>query len=185
MGANFHVNKNGNLYAVNGEFAGKITSSEGKIGGWTINSDGLSAGYMEIKSNGSMKNTNEKWSISRNGQATFSDINITGGKMTGGTIGGGSKMTGGSISPGGVGCGGYDNMNKWCEHIVATSVTADYIESKVSDSGLSFTGWLNARKFSCSKEAYYKGSQIATQSWVRTELLKYAKKSDIPSSTNP
>lgn len=176
MGSNFHVNSAGQLYCI-----------DGSIGGWKIKAGSLTGGSLTLYSTGAIKGTN--WNISSGGKATFSDIHITGGNMSGGTISGGTRtggsITGGSISPGGVGCGGYDNMNKWCEHIVATSVTADYIESKVSDSGLSFTGWLNARKFSCSKEAYYKGSQIATQSWVRTELLKYAKKGETSSSTNP
>lgn len=176
MGANFHVGSNGWMYA-----------TAGTIGGWTIGSSTLKGGNLTLNSGGSMSGPG--WKIESGGKATFNNIHITGGEMSGGTISGGNRtggsITGGSISPGGVGCGGYDNMNKWCEHIVATSVTADYIESKVSDSGLSFTGWLNARKFSCSKEAYYKGSQIATRSWVQTELLKYAKKSDIPSSANP
>lgn len=176
MGVNFHVNKKGQFYAINGT-----------IGGWAIGDSSLKGGSLTLYSSGAVKGTN--WNISSGGKATFSDIHITGGNMSGGTISGGTRtggsITGGSISPGGVSCGRYDNMNKWCEHIVATSVTADYIESKISSSDLSFTGWITARKFSCSREAYYKGSQIATQSWVRTELLKYAKKGDIPSSTNP
>lgn len=178
FGSNFHVSSAGNMYAI-----------DGSIGGWDIQNDRLKGGTLTLYKTGAINDSNDAWHIDSGGKATFKNIRITGGEMSGGTISGGNRtggsITGGSISPGGVGCGGYDNMNKWCEHIVATSVTADYIESKVSDSGLSFTGWLNARKFSCSKEAYYKGSQIATQSWVRTELLKYAKKSDIPSSANP
>lgn len=182
MGANFHVNKSGYLYAINGEFAGKITSSEGEIGGWKIKKTSLEGGKMSINSNGSMSGNG--WSIGSDGKASFKNMNISGGTISGGSRTGGS-ISGGSISPSKVGVPGGGNLNDWCKDIVARSVTADYIESKVSDSGLSFTGWLNARKFSCSKEAYYKGSQIATQSWVRTELLKYAKKEDIPSSTSP
>ena len=118
FGSNFHVGSNGDMYAV-----------AGTIGGWTIGTSSLTGNNLKLYSSGAIEGTN--WNINSGGKATFSDINITGGKMTGGTIGGGSKMTGGSISPSGVSCGGYDNMNSWCQDIVARTVTADYIKSKV------------------------------------------------------
>jgi len=43
-GNNFGVDTNGKLYASDAEISGKITSKEGSIGGWTINSTGLRYG---------------------------------------------------------------------------------------------------------------------------------------------
>ena len=74
MGGNFHVDSQGNLYAINGNFAGKITSSEGNIAGWTLSSSSLTGGSMKINSNGSMSGKN--WSITADGKASFSNANI-------------------------------------------------------------------------------------------------------------
>ena len=116
LGANFHVDSSGNMYANNGTFVGKITANSGTIAGWNIGNSALTGGEMTINSNGSMKGP--KWSINTDGKATFSDINVTGGNWTGGTISGGKRtggsITGGSISPKGVACGNYGNMNDWC-----------------------------------------------------------------------
>lgn len=145
MGANFHVDSNGNLYANNGEFVGKVNASSGKIAGWTINSTSLTGGNTTISSSGAM--SGNKWSITADGKATFENINITGGKMSGGTISGGSRtggsITGGSINPGGVSCPGYSSMNDWCVGkihaeeawigtLIANKITADYISSKIA-----------------------------------------------------
>lgn len=57
IGGNFRVDNNGNLTATNGAFNGKITSSEGNIGGWTITSEALSCnnGAVSLNSNGTIK----------------------------------------------------------------------------------------------------------------------------------
>ena len=49
---NFKLDGNGNITVVNGNFSGEITSNSGKIGGWTINSEGLSNGTVFIKNDG-------------------------------------------------------------------------------------------------------------------------------------
>lgn len=73
-----------------------------------------------------MKGSN--WSIDSNGKASFSNMNISGGKMSGGTIGGSSKMTGGSISPGSVGVPGYTNLQQWCNNSADNRIKALFVE---------------------------------------------------------
>ena len=46
-GKNFGVLKNGTMYATNANISGKITSHEGEIGGWNVNSQGLYYGESE------------------------------------------------------------------------------------------------------------------------------------------
>ena len=132
LGANFHVNSNGDLYANNGTFQGKITATSGTIGGWDISSTTLKAGNVTLNSNGSI--TGSGWSITNGGKATFNDIHVTGGNWSKGTISGGSRtggsISGGSISPSGVSCGGFDNMNQWCKDIVVNTVTADFVKTR-------------------------------------------------------
>ncbi len=117
FGSNFHVGSNGNMYAV-----------AGTIGGWTIGASSLTGGSLKLYSTGAINDSGDAWHIAANGEATFKNVKTA--NIKGGTISGGSR-TGGSISPSGVSCGGYNNMNSWCEHIVATTVTADYIKSRV------------------------------------------------------
>ena len=94
-GTNATVNgENGTYYILAGNnfgvtIDGKIYASAGKIGGWAIQSDRLRSNvannsYIDILANGSIKgivNNTEKWSIDRNGMATFNNANITGGKI--------------------------------------------------------------------------------------------------------
>lgn len=84
----FLVTRSGKLYCSNVDIAGKITSSSGTIGGWTINDNRISTtnDYGEsvyIHSNGSIRLGNN-FSVSSSGNVTMSG-NIT---ATGGTIGG-------------------------------------------------------------------------------------------------
>ncbi len=48
----FTVDGEGNIVCENANITGTITSSNGSIGGWTINSDGLTNGNIFVKSNG-------------------------------------------------------------------------------------------------------------------------------------
>jgi len=50
---NFSVDKNGNMTCNNANIKGTIESSNGKIGGWTINSSGLTNGAVHVNSDGS------------------------------------------------------------------------------------------------------------------------------------
>ena len=152
IGENFHIDRNGNLWANSGDFTGKITSSEGEIAGWKISASSLTGGDMIINSNGSISGGSEKkghakWSINENGIATFSKINITGGeisggtisggtrtggKISGGTIGGSAKMNGGSFSPSKVNnADGKGTILDWADEIVTGKITADYIYGKI------------------------------------------------------
>ena len=114
--------------------------------------------HIEIGADGTIQcvlgKNNIRWKIANNGTATFSgkltaeDISITGGSMTGGNIGGKASMTGGSIGGGGygpsIGSGttistadvhtsdGKTTLDKWCEDIVAKTVTAEYIAGKLT-----------------------------------------------------
>ena len=49
---NFNVDKDGNINCTNANIKGIIDSSSGNIGGWTINSEGLSNGTVFIKNDG-------------------------------------------------------------------------------------------------------------------------------------
>ena len=120
LGSNFSVTSGGNLTCVNGNFSGTITSSSGRIGGWTINGSGLTNGVMYIYSNGSIGGSN--WSISANGYASFSNLNATGGSIgiagSGTTISsGGTRLSSGSTTVNGSSLSTYiqnlvvDNIN--------------------------------------------------------------------------
>jgi hypothetical protein len=49
---NFNVDKNGNLKCNNANVSGKIVSNDGSIGGWTINSSGLTNGKVFVRNDG-------------------------------------------------------------------------------------------------------------------------------------
>ena len=49
----FTVDENGNLKAASAEVSGKITSTQGSIGGWTIDTNGLTNAAVRINSDGS------------------------------------------------------------------------------------------------------------------------------------
>ena len=51
-GSKFIVDKEGNMSCTNANVNGKITSTDGSIGGWTINGNGLTNGVIVINSNG-------------------------------------------------------------------------------------------------------------------------------------
>lgn len=64
----------------------ELTNKGGKIGGWTINKSTLTgekgnndSEKITINANGAI--TAPKWTLDRNGKATFSDIEINGGKL--------------------------------------------------------------------------------------------------------
>ena len=174
MGKNFHVNSAGSLYCI-----------DGSIGGWEIKAGSLTGGSLKLYSTGAINDSGDTWHIAANGEATFRNVktaNIHGGTISGGNRTGGS-ITGGSISPGGVGCGNYDNMNSWCENIVATKITADYIQSKISSMEILSAKTISAQKILVGKR---RGIEVATQTWaaqmVNDKLKDYAKTSDIPTS---
>lgn len=81
LGKNFSVDKDGNLTAKNGTYSGEVESKSGNIGGWVINSTGLSNGTVSLNSGGSPlqingSDGNPVFSISRGGNLT-STGNIT------------------------------------------------------------------------------------------------------------
>lgn len=49
---NFKIDTEGNMECNNADISGKVTSSDGMIGGWTINGQGLSNGTVVIKNDG-------------------------------------------------------------------------------------------------------------------------------------
>jgi hypothetical protein len=52
-GSKFVVDKEGNMSCTNANVNGKITSTDGSIGGWTINGSGLTNGTVVLNSDGS------------------------------------------------------------------------------------------------------------------------------------
>lgn len=87
----FSVSSEGKLTASGGDFNGKITSTSGKIGGWTIVENGLKSGNINISSNGSISCDN--WSINGTGSAKFNNITCTGTINAKGGYLGSSKNT--------------------------------------------------------------------------------------------
>lgn len=183
LGANFHVNSNGDLYANNGTFQGKITATSGTIAGWDISSTTLKAGNVTLNSNGSI--TGSGWSITNGGKATFSDIHVTGGNWSKGTISGGSRtggsISGGSISPSGVGVSGYDNMQDWCNSsadkrikaIYAELVDSNYIKGKIADISTINMNYVYIKNGGDIKDGYGK-SEIASRNYVARKISEAA-----------
>lgn len=181
LGANFHVDSNGNLYANNGTFQGKITATSGTIAGWDISSTTLKAGNVTLNSNGSI--TGSGWSITNGGKATFNDIHVTGGNWSKGTISGGSRtggsISGGSISPRGVGVSGYGNMQDWCNSsadkrikaIYAELIDTNYLKSKISAiDELSIKKGKVLGSFNVHGNLKTNGQDVATEGWVQRTL---------------
>lgn len=101
LGSTFSVTSGGVLKASSVDISGKIAATSGTIGGWTINQSSLTAnsGKVSLTSGGSLSGPN--WSITSDGKATFSNVNITGGTVAGKTVGAG--IAGGNINTGTVG----------------------------------------------------------------------------------
>lgn len=59
---------------------GVLKAYSGVIGGWNIKRNSLSAGSIEIKSDGSLEHIGGMWKIYSDGRATFKDVTITSGK---------------------------------------------------------------------------------------------------------
>ena len=88
---NFNVDKNGNVVMNNADVKGKVTSSEGSIGGWGLSEGGLTNGSTFIKNNG---NTNvytpadlfilraiieeQSWAVPQAGSAEFARYDLNG-----------------------------------------------------------------------------------------------------------
>jgi len=201
LGANFHVDKNGNLYANNGTFQGKITATSGTIAGWDISSTTLKAGNVTLNSNGSI--TGSGWSITNGGKATFNDIHVTGGNWSKGTISGGSRtggsISGGSISPSGVGVSGYKNMQDWCNSsadrrikaIYAELIDTNYLKSKISAiEEVRMKKGIVLGNFNVLGKMLYNGNQVATHRWVEDQhyvsnLSSYATQSWVRANFMP
>ena len=79
---------------------GQLKAYSGQIGGWNINKTKLSAGNIELNSNGSMKggSGNFTWSIAPTGQATFNHIIANNGGSIGGWAIGSTYLRGGTLT---------------------------------------------------------------------------------------
>lgn len=65
----FYLHDDGNLYT------SKITATGGTVGGWNIGTNTLKGGSLSLNSEGSL--SGPKWSITKDGYATFTDVKIT------------------------------------------------------------------------------------------------------------
>lgn len=80
----FIVYGDGRFSAANSKFAvdadGNITATGGTIGGWTIESQKLHSGHIELNAQGSIKHTSGHWEIKQDGSAIFNNItaNVSG-----------------------------------------------------------------------------------------------------------
>lgn len=79
---------------------GQLKAYSGKIGGWDINKTKLSAGNIELNSNGSMKGGSGSftWSIATDGKATFNHITANKGGSIGGWAIGSTYLKGGTLT---------------------------------------------------------------------------------------
>lgn len=79
---------------------GQLTAYSGKIGSWNINKTKLSAGNIELNSNGSMKGGSGDftWSIATTGKATFNHITANKGGSIGGWTIGSTYLKGGTLT---------------------------------------------------------------------------------------
>jgi hypothetical protein len=90
---------------------GKLYSTSGQIGGWTINNTTLTGGNITLNSNGSISGgSTYTWSIGTDGYATFNGISANGGRIAGYTISGNSLKAGSGSSAVGM-CG--KNGEEW------------------------------------------------------------------------
>lgn len=124
--SNFEVDSSGRLYAKNGTFRGKITSTSGSIGGWTISSNSLKGGNITLNSNGSISGgSTYTWSIGTNGTATFNKITGNNADINGKITATSGKIGNWTISNGGISNG-------------SVSLTSD---GKINASGGTIGGW--------------------------------------------
>jgi len=179
MGANFHVNSAGSLYCI-----------DGSIGGWEIKAGSLIGGKGNLKlySTGAINDSGDTWHIAANGEATFRNVktanihggtisggNRTGGtiagrtQMTGGTIGGSASMVGGTISTSQVMTTSGISLDKWCENIVAKTVTADEIKSKIATINTVEMNYVYIRRGGDIRDGYGK-SEIASRKYVDKKI---------------
>ena len=88
----------GTRFSVNSQ--GQLKAYSGQIGGWNINKTKLSAGNIELNSNGSMYggSGNFTWSIAPTGQATFNHITANNGGSIGGWAIGSTYLRGGTLT---------------------------------------------------------------------------------------
>lgn len=123
-GPKFFVDFQGNVYAKEAHIDGMITSKSGTIGGWIIGGTSLSSAdeKLILNSEGSIKGgTTYTWQITKEGNATFNDINCT-GKFSGaasGTFGGsGSGTFKSGIGGYGLNSNGFtmDGVGGWSIH---------------------------------------------------------------------
>lgn len=133
----FIIYDDGTFKAANDKFAvsqdGTITSIAGKIGGWTISRDSLSANGITISSNGNIKGDN--WQINR-GDATFNNITANGTGHIGGWTISSYALTGGGIE---LNSGGSMRGPQW--NISADGV-ATFTDVRISSgNGTSTLNW--------------------------------------------
>ena len=116
--------------------AGKLVTTNGSIGGWTITSNKLSASGIDISSTGYIMATNGNWRINADGTATFKNVFITGVQRGSqfGNVSYTDNGTYGDFNNGlhagtsfGLGGGALNNFND----LVANKVTANYIDATV------------------------------------------------------
>ena len=153
----FEVSNTGALYANNGVFKGRITSTSGSIGGWTIGSSKLTGGNITLNSNGSISGGSDyKWSIATNGAATFNYIKANGGKIAGYNIDG-DTLYGSQV---GMDAENGDNYAFWAGAEKGNSANAPFrvghsgslvatkatITGEITATSGSFTGTITANK---------------------------------------
>lgn len=81
-GALSYDKTNGLRVQGNGTFTGIIHAQRGgTIGGWNIGDTTITGGNIVLNSNGTISNTNGKWSLNNDGSASFQNVSIKGGSL--------------------------------------------------------------------------------------------------------
>ena len=159
LGANFHVNDQGILYAKDGIFSGRLEATTGTLGAWTIDQVGImyqpnptnihiypteiKMGTVKINSTGFMGCDNGVWDIQSDGVAHFSNMNMSGGTVTGGTIGGSGGTTP-TIQPKAVAVSGGSvsgsNLENYIQQLIVNKLKVDYLLETGTKSTAIFRG---------------------------------------------
>lgn len=204
MGANFHINSNGDLWCNSGYFNGELHAESGEIAGWTINTNNLKAKNITISAEGSISGgvkDGNNWSIDSDGNAKFNAISITGGSMTGGNVGSGASIgkggSGPSVYPGNCGWNGKSGktLNDWfvnrlqakkayIKDLAADKINATYIigklaKAKIADvSSITATNIYGTNIYVQVAGDDNENQKVATQSWVNSK--NFATTDNIP-----
>ena len=161
---NFTIFSSGNV-----SLNGTVTATAGKIAGWTISGTKLvgtanGGNQITIDGDGSITNSNGKWSINRNGTFSATDANISGTiNATAGNIGG-CTISNGVLT---VNDANIDRING--SKVTAGTLTGDRLSDGTITGGKIGYGTITGGNISSTAEIYC-GKLIAS-AFVRGDII--------------